>query len=166
MDPRALSPGSTMPSFSHLFGDRRGHDLVAYLQNLGEGTLKQRMDSNFRWKLDPAGESISQKVAMSLFMDTCAPCHGRKGRGDGPFSEQLTFPARNLAADPFRFFDENGPENKRHLARIIKFGVLGTDMPGHEYFSDAEIRGLIRYLSLIRNNISRGAQREEQRKGG
>ena len=32
------------------------------------------------------------------------------------------------------------------IARIVKFGLLDTDMPGHEYMPDHEIVALARYL--------------------
>jgi cytochrome c oxidase cbb3-type subunit 2 len=35
------------------------------------------------------------------------------------------------------------------LARIAKFGIPGTDMPGHEYLSDEEIASLSLRLTQI-----------------
>lgn len=37
IDPRAHNPWSRMPAYPHLFADRRGEDLVAYLATLGPG---------------------------------------------------------------------------------------------------------------------------------
>jgi cytochrome c oxidase cbb3-type subunit 2 len=35
------------------------------------------------------------------------------------------------------------------LARIAKFGIPGTDMPGHEYLSDQEIASLSLRLTQV-----------------
>jgi len=36
-----------------------------------------------------------------------------------------------------------------HLAQIAKFGIPGTDMPGHEYLSDADIASISLWLSQV-----------------
>jgi cytochrome c oxidase cbb3-type subunit 2 len=38
-------------------------------------------------------------------------------------------------------------ERRNHLATIVKFGIAGTDMPGHEYLSDNEIASLSLWLA-------------------
>ncbi len=37
----------------------------------------------------------------------------------------------------------------RRLAQIIKYGQLGTSMPGHESLTDAEIVALVRYVKHL-----------------
>jgi cytochrome c oxidase cbb3-type subunit 2 len=38
-------------------------------------------------------------------------------------------------------------ERRDRLARIVKFGIHGTDMPGHEYLSDTEIASISLWLA-------------------
>jgi cytochrome c oxidase cbb3-type subunit 2 len=38
-------------------------------------------------------------------------------------------------------------ERRMRLAQIAKFGLPGTDMPGHEYLSDNEIASIALWLS-------------------
>ena len=34
----------------------------------------------------------------------------------------------------------------RRLCEIIKFGLAGTDMPGHEYLSDSQVAAIARQI--------------------
>jgi len=148
IDPRGLSPGSVMPAYGHLFEDGRGDDLIAYLTSLGAATVGERMDTINAWRPEPTTSPITMKHAMTLFTRNCAPCHGRSGRGDGPYAHHWQRPATDLARAPFRFVRDR-PDDPT-IARAIKFGIPGTDMPGHETLTDREISGLARYIVLLR----------------
>jgi hypothetical protein len=39
-------------------------------------------------------------------------------------------------------------QSQSELARIAKFGIPGTDMPGHEYLSDGQIASIVLWLKL------------------
>jgi cytochrome c oxidase cbb3-type subunit 2 len=41
-------------------------------------------------------------------------------------------------------------ERLLELARVIKFGVPTTSMPGHETLTDAELIGLARHIESLR----------------
>jgi cytochrome c oxidase cbb3-type subunit 2 len=150
--PAAVSPGSRMPAYAHLFkpGDARGEALLAYLADLGADTLPERLAQTAAWT--PAAAALAapyrEPAAQTLFRRWCASCHGNDAHGDGPLAARLT-PPPDFSRTPWRHLpaDEPAPENA--LARIIKFGVPGTAMAGHEYLDDAAVVTLARYVRTL-----------------
>ena len=41
------------------------------------------------------------------------------------------------------------------LARVIKFGIHGTDMPGHELLSDSDVKTLVNYVKGLRSKYQK-----------
>ena len=75
---------------------------------------------------------------------SCAACHGDKGDGRGPLSDQFDPRPRNFACAQ----TVNGiPDGQ--LFWIIRFGSPGTSMPPHPRLSDAQVWGLVRYLRTL-----------------
>jgi cytochrome c oxidase cbb3-type subunit 2 len=146
VDPRALSPDSPMPSYSHLFEDGRGDDLVRYLKDSGVGATSDMMARSAVWK--PA-ESTGKRDAKTLYQTHCTACHGTLGGGNGPLAWHFTRRPANLMDGPFIWTAEGGDRNLS-IARAIKFGIPGTDMPGHETLDDADITSLAEYVAGLR----------------
>jgi cytochrome c oxidase cbb3-type subunit 2 len=145
MNPRALAPDSTMPSYAHLFQDGRGDDLVRYLRESGIDTMQELMARQAAWL---PGKSPSMRAdGRRLFARHCAVCHGSDGAGGGPLADQFPMSPTNLRDGPFIRTPDGQVEA---IARIIKFGVIGSHMPGHETLRDAEIRALSVFVSGIR----------------
>lgn len=146
--PREVSPGSRMPSYAYLFrsGDPRGPALVAYLASLGQADWPGRIAIEQAWTPAPRALVAPAGEQARLFGALCAQCHGRDGRGDGPVAGQLGERPADLHA-PWRRADPAHPDIS--LARIVKFGVPGTDMAGHETLSDAEVVSLVAYLETL-----------------
>jgi cytochrome c oxidase cbb3-type subunit 2 len=137
-DPRAVTPASRMPSYAHLFaGDgTRGVALVAYLGSLGAGTPALAAPLPTTVIAPPHARAQGKR----LFGELCAPCHGAGGRGDGPLAASLADPRVNL-----RDRDATG----RDIQEIVRHGVPGTSMPGHEYLADDEIAALAAYVRAV-----------------
>ncbi len=151
-DPRALNPGSRMPSYAYLFeGDgQRGHDLVAYLMSLGAATAVER------WTLTNAeavpSVSGSAERGRVLFSEYCAVCHGAEARGDGPLAAKLNDPKANLRKPRFESLRQ-GPgvePEAAALARIVRHGLPPTAMPGHEWLTDRQVSDLVAYVQTLR----------------
>lgn len=149
MYPRLLSPGSVMPQYRHLFdpGDSRGTDLVVYLQSLG-GDIEPEVD-DFTLVGAEADEDATR--GSRLYADNCAQCHGSEGAGDGPVSLLLRRAPRDLRSGKWLFEDNRAaPSERSYLSAVIKFGLVGTSMPGHEYLSDLQINDLLAYLEQLK----------------
>lgn len=150
MVPRAVSPGSRMPSYAALFldGDRRGEALVAYLVSLGTGTIPARLEQIAAWvPVADAGLAPFDTVgAKRRFTQLCASCHGAKGQGDGPLVGQLAFKPPDFSRDAWRHLRADDPDRTIALSRIIKFGLPGTAMAGREYLDDKTVLMLAHYV--------------------
>jgi cytochrome c oxidase cbb3-type subunit 2 len=145
IDPRALSPDSVMPSYSHLFEDGRGDDLVSYLRQCGIESIPELLARQATWL--PDRKHSMPADGKSLFARHCAVCHGNEGAGQGMLAGKLPVPPINLRDGPF-IRTQDGREET--IARIIKFGVIGSHMPGHETMGDSEILALTEYVRGIR----------------
>jgi cytochrome c oxidase cbb3-type subunit 2 len=143
LNPRALSPDSTMPVYAHLFEDTRGDDLVRYLRESGIQNIHALMKQQQEWK---PKESTSTRDATSLFARHCAACHGENANGHGTIASQLHVQPTNLHHGPF-VRTSSTEDIRLQIARIIKFGVIGSDMPGHETMRDDEIMVLADMLA-------------------
>ena len=162
MHPDQFRPGSRMPSYTYLFDDRSGlgEDLVAYLMSLGSERMSDRRFWEQTWSPDAAPSADTSvepategaDIAGTLYQQSCLPCHGANGQGDGPVASLLSTRPRNLAAERLMYAPDELPADVRNLqlARIIKFGLAGTAMPGHEYLADQEILALVDYIQALR----------------
>lgn len=150
MDPQAVNAGSRMPSYAHLFAGQgdAGAALLAYLGSLGaEGAAEQR-DAQARWQpATVAGRDVGD--AARSFTRLCAGCHGQDGRGDGPLARRLSGPPPDLRGTAWRRVAPDERDPALALARIIKFGVPGTAMAGHEYLDDATVVSLAHYVRSL-----------------
>jgi len=159
IDPRALIPGSRMPSYAALFaGDgRRGADLVAYLQSLGRGVRAARKDLVAEAAVPERAGSAGH--GRELFGRYCAACHGARGRGDGRLAAAERGPdptgdvARTMDLTKGAFWAVSWSPRTEPLeadiARTIRFGIPGTPMPGHEALTDEQVRDLVAYVEAL-----------------
>jgi mono/diheme cytochrome c family protein len=85
-----------------------------------------------------AGESIFQGHRGRI---SCASCHGAKGDGKGPLSDQFDPPPRNFTCEQTIRGIPDG-----HLFWIVRFGSPGTSMPPHKKLSDEQIWQVVLYL--------------------
>ncbi len=147
-NPRIVNPGSIMPSYRYLFtepqGDR-GEDLLAYVESLqSAGSPAHLRATAASWQPHPAPDSQAEAPAVGarLFADYCATCHDAHGRARTQWGSSFhRLPP--LLAGQYR----PGADGVLPLERLIKFGLPGTDMPGHEYFSDDEVAVIARYVA-------------------
>lgn len=146
IEPASVSPGSRMPSYAHLFSipDRAGDALIAYLESLGEGRREERAAQIAGWA--PPGNTSGVKHGRELFEARCIQCHGAEGRGDGPLAQRLVSKPRDLTAGEWRMTPRS---DRNALARVIKFGISGTSMPGQETLRDEDIGALTDFVQSL-----------------
>jgi len=149
-DPPEVSGASIMPSYAFLFRDGRGHDLVAYLESLkGTGT-EQHLLAERVWHLpSSAVAAASAGDGERIFQRHCATCHSAGGSTRWQMNFKRLPP--DLTVGPYLDLQSTiaPAQQMDRLAHIAKYGIPGTDMPGHEYLSDEEIASLSLRLTQI-----------------
>jgi len=148
VNPPEVSGASIMPSYAFLFRDQRGEDLVSYLGSLHGSGLPQHLIDEENWH--PASYAVATADAGTgerLFHRYCATCHDAGGQTR--WADGFKRYPPDLTVGPFLHFSLSGDPAQRRdrLARIVKFGIHGTDMPGHEYLSDNEVASISLWLS-------------------
>jgi cytochrome c oxidase cbb3-type subunit 2 len=153
-----------MPSYGHLFapGDQRGEHLLAYLESLGAGAAGPRLQEGAREAPVAGGSGVAAR-GRTLFATYCTGCHGAAGRGDGPLAAAFgDRPAMDLGKGaPWLVSWGAGAVPLRDgLARAIRYGIEGTEMPGHETLGEAAIIDLAAYVEeeLIAGDGSPGGE--------
>ena len=160
--PNSISPGSRMPGYGHLFEEgsgEKGEALLDYLSGMVTDQTDEWQNQVYTWSPDGDIANGDAKNGCTSYLKHCSQCHGQDGVGDGPASKLLNASPRNLASGSFLYAPENLDPEARfiRLAQIIKYGVAGTSMPGHEYLQDQEIIDLLAYLSILRTNLRENA---------
>jgi cytochrome c oxidase cbb3-type subunit 2 len=147
-DPPEVSGASIMPSYAFLFRDQRGDDLVSYLKSLRGSGMPQHRLAEENWHPSSfAIEAANASDGARSFQRHCATCHSAGGRTRWETHFKRLPP--DLAVGPYLHLPPSGDDAQRRdrLARIVKFGIPETDMPGHEYLSDKEIASISLWLS-------------------
>lgn len=149
VDPVEVSGGSFMPSYGFLFRDRRGDDLVAYLVSLHGSDAAKQLALQRKWDLNATALAHADvEQGERLYQRHCATCHDAEGRTLARWRAEFQQAPTNLTSGPFHSLDPSASAEVRldRFARIAKFGIAGTDMPGHEYLSDQQIASLSLWL--------------------
>lgn len=150
IEPRALKPGSIMPSFSYL-SDRDMNDLVGYLQTLGNmRKVEHYVEAPeeykavlARKKIDTAADA-SANAGRGIYTQNCAACHGMEGRGNGPNSISLEKKPANFTRPFYKQYSDD-----MWYYRVSE-GVVGTRMPRFgEVLSEDQRWYLVAYLKTL-----------------
>jgi cbb3-type cytochrome c oxidase subunit II len=145
VSPSEVSYRSPMPSFAFLFRDRRGDDLVAYLASLHGPGEQQQIEREAAWQPSSAAwNKANAAEGEHLYEQHCATCHDAQGSTRRHWTNRWRRAPSVLPE--LRAYASRQQDSK--LAQIVKFGMPGTDMPGHEYLSDTQIASLARWLKL------------------
>lgn len=85
---------------------------------------------------------------MKLYESQCLPCHGSRGRGDGPWAADLMPKPRDFRSGTFKF--RSTPygmlPTDGDLRRTIRSGISGTAMPAFGKLTNEDIGSLIAYI--------------------
>jgi cytochrome c oxidase cbb3-type subunit 2 len=150
-NPGEVSPASFMPSYAYLFhGSTRGDDLVQYLGSLKSAAYAKHIAAEQAWQ--PSQTTIaaaSFEEGWHLYGAYCATCHESAGATRSLWRTQFKRLPPDLQMGPWLYLPPSDTSQDRllRLARIIKFGIPGTDMPGHEYLSDQYVTSIALWLN-------------------
>ncbi len=152
ISPRSLSPASFMPSSSYLFSrSERGNDLVQYLAGLKSPRYAEHIALEQRWQPSAAGLATARPEAGAhLYGLYCATCHEASGATRTTWRTQFKRLPPNLRTGPWLDVPsapETSEDRLLRLARIVKFGIPETNMPGHEYLSDEDTSSIALWLN-------------------
>ena len=150
--PAEVSGASIMPSYGFLFRDERGDDLVAYLESLRASNLIAHMREEETWR--PSAEAwahASSTEGARLYARYCATCHDAGGQTRLRWQSDFQKLPTEFPNGPSFYVSgaKSQQELQLQLARIAKFGIPETDMPGHEYLPDGQISSISLWLSQI-----------------
>lgn len=157
ISPRAVKPGSIMPSFSYLSA-RDMNDLVAYLQCLGNRReVHEYVEAPDEYRTtSPLGvalanrktvdtkASASANAGRGIYTQNCAVCHGLEGYGNGPNSLSLEKKPPNFSRPYYKQYSD-----EFWFYRVSE-GVVGTRMPRWaETLTEEQRWYLVAYLKTL-----------------
>jgi mono/diheme cytochrome c family protein len=149
-DPRVFAPDSSMPSYVRLLDDGRADDLIAWLRQDAAAQSAEVWAAALNWRPERVPEGNLER-GREQYARSCAVCHGAEGRGDGRLAPALQTPPRNLVAGPFGpSLAKPGEEPAVPLMRVVRFGIPGTDMPGHETWPDQTLADVAAWVLALR----------------
>ena len=92
----------------------------------------------------PLASTSTQLASSQSYLRHCAACHGDHGDGQGPASNHLFPPARNLKNDSFRLVSTvNKVASQQDIEKVIRQGIPGTSMVGFNDLPNAEINEIV-----------------------
>ncbi len=158
INPRDVSRSSIMPSYEYLFHDGRGEALIAYAASLKTAdSLAHLQHLSSTWQPVPKAPAPDLAAGQRLFGKYCGTCHLPDGRARARWAASFHrlppyLDAPNLANIP----GSDVPSSVRtlRLAQIVKFGLPGADMPGHEYLPDSDVLAIANYVNSLRPGAS------------
>lgn len=170
INPRAVKPGSIMPSFAHL-NDKDMNDLVAYIQSLGN----KRVVENYVEAPDEYRTTTEAGIALAgrktvdtkadasanagrgIYTQNCAACHGLEGLGNGPNSISIEKKPANFSRSFFKQYSD-----EMWFYRISE-GVSGTRMPRfNKILTEEERWYLVAYLKTLQKDNEEVVNKIEQ----
>ena len=151
--PSQINHASFMPSSAYLFRSQpgtqnQGADLIAYLQSLQDQGVEHLLVER-AWHPSAADfAGASAKHGSRLFTTYCATCHASGGQTRAAWRSSFRRLPPDLSVGPLQDLSAaDSPDQRRdRLAQIVKFGIPGTDMAGHEYLSDRDVASLSLWL--------------------
>jgi cytochrome c oxidase cbb3-type subunit 2 len=150
ISPRTVSYLSPMPSYAYLFNDERGDDLVAYVGSLGASQLVDRLTIQSVWQPHPTA-GHDQLDGAKLVQQYCLTCHSAAGAMRQNWGKGFKRLPPDFKLGPFNYAPAAADIKWRQdrITQIIKFGLPGTDMPGHEYLGDDEIAAMAEHVASL-----------------
>ena len=109
---------------------------------------------------EPGGTRFDMARYMQgrmVYEKNCTFCHGRRGRGDGPWAEGVEDRPRNFRSGVFKF--RSTPlgflPTDDDLRRTVRTGISGTMMPAFKKLSATDLDAVILYIKNLSTRWNR-----------
>jgi DMSO reductase family type II enzyme heme b subunit len=152
---------SFMPRWEDMLSDEQRWKVILYLYDLtgwsprtwGEeevGAFEEEEEEHETAEKGPE-KTDDLEATRVIYEKRCAPCHGKKGEGNGPAAGFMMPRPRNFTWGIYKFRStlSGFVPTDEDLFRTIRHGLPGTAMPGWPLFTDDEIKGLIHYIKAF-----------------
>lgn len=150
-NPHEVSHASFMPSYSYLFeSSARGDDLIRYLGSLKSQHYAEHIGIEQAWHLPQNTiTAATAEQGARLYGEYCTTCHEPAGSTRSAWLSQFKRLPPDLYTDSWLHLSASDTSHDPLLrfGQIIKFGIPGTDMPGHEYLSDQNVASISLWLN-------------------
>jgi len=157
-------PGSAMPSWSHL-PERTRWGLVHYVKSFSKRPLTLQAsrqpdtDGNDAAGVvsvpkEPPYTKEAEARARATFAESCAPCHGPTGKGDG---QQKQTDSKGFATRPRDLtlgVYKGSPEPASVYHRIVA-GLPGSPMPQNAYLHGEQAWDLVHFVRSLSSDEQR-----------
>lgn len=101
-----------------------------------------------------------------VYEKNCIYCHGRRGRGDGPWAEGVEDKPRDFRSGIFKF--RSTPvgflPTDDDLRRTVRTGISGTMMPAFTKLTEADLDAVILYIKNLSTRWNRPELKSEPQK--
>ena len=165
VDPRAVLPQSSMPSFSYL--SRHQLDgLVAFLEHQNKQNQQQPVVKLVRALAAPipvtAKELPEYEAGRAIYFSNCRGCHGEWGNGGGPVG-QLLVPEPRDFTDSFWM----SKQTEAYLFSVISDGKPDSAMPAFKDLLDERERALVETREIgVAHQPHAGTERQNRGQSG
>jgi cbb3-type cytochrome oxidase cytochrome c subunit len=126
--------GSAMPSFREM-PERDLWAIAHYVSTLGDKTREESLT-----RLARADEKARAEKGRKIYETRCVACHGARGAGDGPAAAAFNPRPKDFTRRVF---------SVPALARIMRYGVPGSQMPPFGDLQGEDVEAVAAHLSSL-----------------
>lgn len=151
---------SFMPRWETMLTEEEQWKVILYLYDTTGWSPRTWGEAEAVGEFESAEEEVQETVekgpekldeleaSRRIYDKRCAPCHGKKGQGDGPAAGFMTPRPRDFTWGVYklRSTPSGYPPTDEDMFRTIRRGMPGTAMPGWPLFTDEEVKALVRYI--------------------
>ena len=110
-----------------------------------EPSVQQHIAEELLWQPSAVAlQRANNADGQRLYACYCATCHDSSGGTRRAWQSKFKHIPPDLAQGSFQHVPASATHLQRwmRLAQIARFGIPGTDMPGHEYLPDEQIASI------------------------
>lgn len=102
----------------------------------------------------PPGADLASDASLGerVYVERCAVCHGRGGRGNGPAAPSMIPRPRDFTSGEYKYKStpSGQPPTDADLVRVVARGLGASAMPyWDDVLDDAEIRAVVEYIKRL-----------------